>query len=79
MASFFREVLSDDGVGSFGRTGSMISLLAAIGWVTFLVIKTHMIPSLEGPIAFLSAPYLITKASSTITGLKTPPQAPTQP
>jgi len=39
---FFRSIFCEtDGTGSTARTGSLMALSAALGWVTYCVFKTH--------------------------------------
>jgi hypothetical protein len=50
-----REVLSEDGVGSYSRYTGFMLVLATIFWITYLVIRTHVLPDLEGPALFIGA------------------------
>lgn len=44
--TFLREVLSDNGVGSYARYGSFLIVVSAIIWVTYLVVTTHTLPNM---------------------------------
>ena len=63
MAEFFkflRSVFSEsDGTGSWSRIASCVALIAVVGWVTYIIVSTKAIPSLDGPISFIAAPYAI--------------------
>lgn len=50
-----KEVLSENGVGSYARYSGFIITLSTIAWVTFLVAKNHALPDLEGPSLFIAA------------------------
>lgn len=53
--SFVRSVLSEpDGTGSAARVCTVLSVLAAIGWVTFLVVRNHAIPDLTNVATWLA-------------------------
>lgn len=49
-----REVLSEDGVGSYSRVTGFVIIVSTLGWVTFLVIKNHAFPDMTGPTAFMA-------------------------
>lgn len=49
-----KEVLSENGVGSYSRYSGMIIVLATIAWVTYLVIHNHAMPDMAGPTAFVA-------------------------
>lgn len=50
-----REVLSEDGIGSYSRYTGFMLVIATIFWVTYLVFRTHTLPDLEGPALFIGA------------------------
>ena len=53
--AFLKSVFSEvDGTGSWSRVGSLLIVLATIGWVTYALCKNHAIPDLSGPTAFLT-------------------------
>lgn len=54
IVAFVREVLSENGVGSYSRIASCIITLCTCGWITFLVIVNHTLPDLGGATLFLS-------------------------
>ena len=51
---FLREVLSENGVGSYARFGSFSIVVAAIFWTTYLVIKNHALPNMGDISLFIS-------------------------
>ena len=79
---FVRSIFSEaDGTGSWGRVGSGLIVLFTLAWVTYVVCKTHLLPELGGPLAFM------TGGSSSLYGVnklitafgKTPTAPPTPP
>jgi hypothetical protein len=55
-----REIMSEPGANgtlSWGRVASTVSLLAAIVWVSHILIHTHALPALDGITGFIVAPY----------------------
>lgn len=72
--SFFKGVLREsDGTPSASRSLSALIVFAVIGWVTFLVIRTHTLPPLQEAGMFLStstaALYGTNKVSSAISSI----------
>lgn len=62
--SFWKEVFSeDDGQGSWSRVSSGVALVAVIGWITHIVMKTHALPDFSGSTLFVSAPYSANRAA----------------
>jgi hypothetical protein len=60
---FIREALSDeDGLASWSRIASSAILVVSLVWVTKIVLLTHQIPSLDGVITMICAPYTINLA-----------------
>lgn len=51
---YVKRVFSDAGEPSFSRWSSGAIVLATIVWVTYLVIKNHILPDMEGPAIFIS-------------------------
>src|SRR5271170_6782211 len=49
-----REVLSENGYGSYSRVSGMLVVLFTLGWVTYLVAHNHAFPDMSGPTAFLA-------------------------
>lgn len=49
-----REILSENGVGSYSRVSSFTIVVATIFWVTYLVIHNHAMPDMAGPTAFIA-------------------------
>ena len=58
------------GAYSFGRVGSLIGLLFALTWVTFVVYKKESIPDLGGVSLFIGTLYGLSKAGDTIAAIK---------
>lgn len=64
MKHFIKSVLSEsDGTGSWSRVSCAIQLVAVIVWVSYLVVKTHVLPDLGSATIFCTAAYLGNKAS----------------
>jgi hypothetical protein len=42
-----------NGTGSFARTAGMVIILFALGWVTYVVVKTGAIPDLTNVVVFI--------------------------
>jgi len=66
MAKFLQELFSESGQASFARLGAFIALTFACGWITYLVLRTHILPSLEGLTLFIGALYGLGKANETL-------------
>lgn len=60
----------EDGTPSYSRTGSLLLLLGVLGWVTHIVLKTHVIPDLTGVSYFFvggtTALYGVNKGTTTL-------------
>jgi hypothetical protein len=63
---FFSQLFSESGEASYGRTASFMALLMAMGWISYLVWKTHELPHLEGVTAFISMLYGLSKTGETV-------------
>jgi hypothetical protein len=66
MAGFWKSVFSEaDGTGSASRITMVTFAVAALGWVTHVVAKTHQIPADQLPhiAEFVASPYAVNKAS----------------
>jgi hypothetical protein len=62
-----REILSEPtGTLSWGRIASTTALVAAIAWVTRLVLTTHAMPDLTGISTFVVAPYGANKVATAV-------------
>lgn len=76
-----REVLSEpDGTGSYSRVSGMMIVIATICWVTYLVLRNHLLPDMAGPAAFLGAgqaQYATNKIVTVIKGTTATPDTPT--
>ena len=66
MSKFFQQLFSESGEASFSRLGAFIALAFACGWITYLVLRTHILPSLEGLTLFIAALYGLGKANETL-------------
>ena len=66
MVRFVQQLFSESGEASFSRLGAFIALGFACGWITFLVLRTHVLPSLEGLTLFIAALYGLGKANETL-------------
>lgn len=77
MRTFVKQLFSESGAASFGRTASFLSLLAAIAWVTQIVWTTRQLPNLEGLTLFIATFYGLGKAGETVARFanRTPPEA----
>lgn len=54
--SFWRGAFSDpDGTPSFARVASGVVVVAAVSWVTAVIVMQHSLPTFEGVSAFLVA------------------------
>lgn len=79
-----REVLSEDGVGSYSRYLGFWTAVFVFGWVTYIVIHNHKLPEdMTGPTTFLVggqsayAANQAKKVAAAVAGTKSP--APTPP
>lgn len=52
--AFWKSVFSDNGVGSSSRVLSATIVVAVLGWVSYIVLKTKTIPDLGGPSMFMA-------------------------
>ena len=66
MSKFIQQLFSESGEASFSRLGAFIALAFACGWITYLVLRTHLLPSLEGLTFFIAALYGLGKANETL-------------
>lgn len=66
MKKFFQQLFSESGEASFSRLGAFIALAFACAWITYLVLHTHILPSLEGLTLFIAALYGLGKANETL-------------
>jgi hypothetical protein len=66
MKKFLQQLFSESGEASFSRLGAFIALGFACGWITFLVFRNHVLPSLEGITLFVAALYGLGKANETL-------------
>jgi hypothetical protein len=66
MKKFLHQLLSESGEAGFGRLGAVVTLGFACDWITYLVLHTHVFPSLEGLTFFIAALYGLGKADETL-------------
>jgi hypothetical protein len=66
MKKFLQQLLSESGEASFSRLGALVALGFACGWITYLVLHTHVLPSVEGLTFFVAALYGLGKANETL-------------
>lgn len=63
---FLQQLFSESGEASFSRLGSFLALLAACGWISYIVWRTHALPGLEGLTFFIATLYGLGKAGETV-------------
>ena len=69
-----RELFSEPtGTLSWGRVASAVSLLAAIAWVTKVLLVSHVIPELSGITTFVLAPYGANKVATAVQAFSSNP------
>lgn len=51
--NFLKGIFSDNGAASYSRCASGFIVMAVVGWVSYVIFKTHTIPALDGPSMFL--------------------------
>jgi len=66
MREYIKQLFSESGEASFGRTGSFLGLVLGSGWVSFLVWTTHHLPDLQGLTVFISTLYGLSKTGETV-------------
>jgi hypothetical protein len=66
MTKFIQQLFSESGEASFSRLGAFVALTFACGWITYLVLRNHILPSLEGLTFFIAALYGLGKANETL-------------
>ena len=55
LPEHIKQALSEDGVGSYSRYCGAFSVVAAVLWVTYIVVTTKHIPDLGGPATWITA------------------------
>ena len=55
-----------NGTLSWGRVASSICLIAAIVWISHILIHTHALPALDGITGFVAAPYASNKVATAV-------------
>jgi hypothetical protein len=74
LLSVFSEV---DGSGSASRFLAGTTVLATLFWITYVVIRTHVIPDLTAPALFISSAftgYAVNKTTGVFTKKPDPPK-----
>jgi hypothetical protein len=74
-----REIHSEPGQNgtlSWGRIAASASLIAAITWVTHLVIHTGTLPALDGISGFVVAPYAANRIATAVQSFSSNPVIP---
>lgn len=61
---YLKDLFSESSTASFGRVGAGIALIASIGWVSWVVFKTNVVPDLGGVSLFIGTLYGLSKAGS---------------
>ena len=63
-----REIMSEPNGGtlSWGRVASTLALVAAIAWVSKIVLHTHTLPAVDGISAFVVAPSASNKVATAV-------------
>lgn len=74
MFEFGKQILSENGQGSYSRVASLIIVVATVTWVTALLIKHWAMPDMTGPASFMTTGvgihYGTNKASDLISAWK---------
>jgi hypothetical protein len=56
IVAFLKSTFSEaDGSASASRVLAGSTVLATIGWITYLVVRTHVLPDLSGAAMFITA------------------------
>ncbi len=66
MFQFLRQLFSESGEASFSRISAFLALCFSCVWVTYIVVQTHSLPSLEGLTFFVGTLYGLGKANETL-------------
>ena len=69
MLGFLKEAFSDNGVVSSSRLMMAVHAVAGITWVSFIVMKNHVLPdgaTMAGVTGFVAAPYAINVAGNAV-------------
>lgn len=79
-----KEVLSENGVGSYSRYVGFLIVVSTIFWITYLVLHTKTLPDLVGPTLWVTGAagghYAINQGKSVVAAWKgTPQQQPGDP
>jgi hypothetical protein len=70
LYSFLKETVSEaNGSASFGRMAAAAIVTFTLGWITYLVLKTHAMPDLAGPTLFLSSGTSATYGANKVAGV----------
>jgi len=66
MKTYLKQLFSESGEASFSRVGSFLALICALGWLTYIVWETRVVPSLDGVTFFVGSLYGLGKAGQTL-------------
>jgi len=66
MSQWSGKLFSESGEASFCRVGAFIALVFACAWISYLVLKNHALPDLEGITFFISTIYALGKGNETL-------------
>ena len=66
MKTFVSHLFSESGEASFSRVGSFLALVFSLGWLTYIVWKTHAVPGLDGLTLFIGTLYGVGKVGETV-------------
>ena len=66
MKNALRQLFSESGETSFSCVGSFLALVFSLGWLSYIVWGTRVVPSVEGLTIFICSLYALGKAGETI-------------
>jgi hypothetical protein len=79
MNKLVKEIFSEPtGTLSWGRIASSVALVAAVAWVTRLVLVTHALPDLSGITGFVIGPYGVNKVATAMQSFSNNPVGKTE-
>lgn len=66
MKSYLSHLFSESDEASFSRVGSFLALIFSLGWLSYIVWKTRVVPGLDGVTFFVGSLYGLGKVGQTI-------------
>lgn len=66
MKAYLSHLFSESDEASFSRVGSFLALIFSLGWLTYIVWKTRVVPGLDGVTFFVGSLYGLGKVGQTI-------------